>query len=168
MTIQALEPSTPEFKQSTGIRSEDRKAIAEKLGVVLADTYMLFIKTQGVHWNVTGPAFFSIHKLTEEHYENLYASIDELAERIRALGMKAPASYTKYGELSSIKDVDEPKSAGDMIKMLIADHETTISTLRSAVESFEDKKDFVTADMLTTRLTWHEQAVWMLNAIVAE
>jgi predicted phage gp36 major capsid-like protein len=73
---------------------------------------MLFIKTQGVHWNVTGPTFMGVHKLTEEQYENMYEAIDELAERIRALGHKAPASYTKYGELSSINDKDEERSVG--------------------------------------------------------
>ncbi|MEM1106931.1 MAG: DNA starvation/stationary phase protection protein [Pseudomonadota bacterium] len=168
MTAQALNISTPEFGRKTGIAPEDRTAIARALGTVLADTYMLFIKTQGVHWNVTGPAFVSVHELTEGQYENMYAAIDHVAERIRALGEKAPASYTKYGELSSIKDEDDPKSVTDMLSMLIADHETAVSNMRVAVGWCEDKNDFVTADMMIERMAWHEEAIWMLNALNAD
>ena len=106
----APETETVEFGRKTGMKPKDRAEIAKALGTVLADTYMLFIKTQGVHWNVTGPTFVSVHELTEGQYENMYRAIDEIAERIRALGVKTPASYTKYGELASIKDEDEPKS----------------------------------------------------------
>lgn len=168
MAVEALKASNPKFDRQTGIAKADRSKIANALGVTLADTYQLFIKTQGVHWNVSGPAFLSIHELTEQHYGNMYEAIDALAERIRSLGEKAPASYKKYGELSSIKDEDEPKSAHDMLTMLIADHETVITNMRSAVEWCEDKNDYVTADMLTGRMAWHEEAVWMLSALSAE
>lgn len=145
-----------------------RPEIAKRLGVVLADSYQLFIKTQGVHWNVTGPLFFSVHTLTEEHYKNLFEAVDELAERIRALGEKAPASYTKYGMLSSIEDEDEPASAEAMIGMLAKDHQTVCRSLRAAINFCEDKDDVVTADMLTARLAWHEEAIWMLDSIIAD
>lgn len=168
MTTEALDVKKPEFDRKTGITKEDRHEIARALGVVLADTYMLFIKTQGVHWNVSGPAFVSVHELTEAHYENMYEAIDDIAERIRALGARAPASYRKYGEFSSISDDDEPKTAHDMLVMLVRDHETAIANMRSAVEWCEDKKDFVTADMLIERMAWHEEAVWMLSALLAE
>jgi starvation-inducible DNA-binding protein len=168
MTNTAMAVSTPEFNRRTGITPENRRKVAEALGIVLADTYMIFIKTQGVHWNVTGPAFVSVHELTEKHYDNMYAAIDGIAERIRALGEKAPASYTKYGELSAIKDEDEPKSAHDMLKMLAADHETAVANMRSAVEWCEEKNDYVTADMLIERMSWHEEAVWMLRALSAD
>ncbi|MAK62245.1 MAG: DNA starvation/stationary phase protection protein [Ponticaulis sp.] len=168
MSVEALNVSHPEFGRKTGIKPEDRTELAKALGVVLADTYMLFIKTQGVHWNVTGPAFVSIHELTEKHYTNMYEAIDEIAERIRALGEKAPASYTKYGELSEIEDKDEPQTAHDMLTMLIADHETAIAHMRSAVEWCEGKNDYVTADMLIARMAWHEEAVWMLKALTTD
>lgn len=168
MTVQAMDVSTPEFGRKTGITSEDRNAIAKALGVVLADTYMLFIKTQGVHWNVTGPAFVSVHELTEQHYSNMYEAIDEIAERIRALGVKAPASYTKYGELSAIKDEDEPKTVRGMLDMLIADHEATVANMRVAVEWCEEKNDYVTADMMIERMAWHEEAIWMLKSLNAQ
>lgn len=168
MTVEALNISNPNFDRKTGITPEDRSKIAEALGIVLADTYQLFIKTQGVHWNVAGPTFLSIHELTEQHYSNMYEAIDEIAERIRALGEKAPASYKKYGELSSIKDEDEPKSALEMLSMLIRDHQTAITNMRSAVEWCEGKNDYVTADMLIERMAWHEEAVWMFSALSAD
>ncbi len=168
MAIHTLKSADPTFSRKTGIDANDRTAIAEKLGVVLADSYMLFIKTQGVHWNVTGPAFVGVHKLTEEQYENLYEAIDEIAERIRALGEKAPASYSKYGALSSIKDEDEPKSVHDMLAMLISDHEKVVTSMRDAVEWCEDKNDYVTADMMIARMAWHEEAIWMLSSLIAE
>lgn len=168
MGMQSLDIDQPKFDRNTGIEAEDRQKVADALGIVLADTYQLFIKTQGVHWNVAGPTFVSIHELTETHYENMYQAIDEIAERIRALGEKAPASYSKYGELSSIKDEDEPKTAGEMLDMLIADHQTAVLNMRACVEWCEEKKDFVTADMLIARMSWHEEAIWMLKALRAE
>lgn len=168
MSTQTLDIAKPEFKTKTGISAADRKKIAEALGIVLADTYMLFIKTQGVHWNVTGPVFMGVHKLTEEHYENMYEAIDKLAERIRALGHKAPASYTKYGKLSSISDTDKEQSVAQMLAMLIDDHETAVANMRAAIGWCEDKNDYVTADMLTGRMSWHEEAVWMLKALSAD
>ena len=168
MSSAALASKTAQFDQKAGIQPEDRSKIASELGKVLADSYMLFIKTQGVHWNVVGPTFYSLHKLTEEHYGNLYAAIDEIAERIRALGEKAPASYRKYGELSDIQDYDLEQTAEQHVKMLIDDHRTAVKSMRGANEWCEDKKDFVTADMLIERMSWHEEAIWMLNSIIAE
>jgi starvation-inducible DNA-binding protein len=167
MATQALNVTNPDFKTKNGISAADRKKVADALGVVLADTYMLFIKTQGVHWNVTGPTFMGVHTLTEEQYENMYQAIDGLAERIRALGHKAPASYTKYGELSSIRDKDEVQTVQQMLDMLIADHETAVLNMRAATEWCEAKNDYVTADMLTARMSWHEQAVWMLKSMAS-
>ena len=133
MSSAALASKTAQFDQKAGIQPEDRSKIASELGKVLADSYMLFIKTQGVHWNVVGPTFYSLHKLTEEHYGNLYAAIDEIAERIRALGEKAPASYRKYGELSDIQDYDLEQTAEQHVKMLIDDHRTAVKSMRGAI-----------------------------------
>jgi starvation-inducible DNA-binding protein len=168
MANPALNTQAPQLVVHTGISGENRKELARRLGVVLADSYQLFIKTQGVHWNVAGPLFYSIHNLTEDHYNNLFTAVDTIAERIRALGSKAPASYTKYGELSAIEDNDEPASAADMVEMLAKDHETVCRSLRVAIEYCEGKDDFVTADMLTERLAWHEEAIWMLRASLAD
>ncbi|RFB05157.1 Dps family protein [Parvularcula marina] len=168
MTNTALKIATTEFEPDVGMTDQERADVANALSHVLADTYMLFIKTQGIHWNVTGPSFVGIHKLTEEHYENMYEAIDKIAERIRALGIKAPASYAKYGELSSISDNgDDYSSVGDMLNTLISDHQKAVQSMRKAIGWCEDKKDFVTADMMIERMAWHEEAIWMLKSLSA-
>ena len=167
MSESTMDVSAPELPVNTGLTPEARKDVAEMLGVVLANDYQLMIKTQGVHWNVAGPAFYSVHKLTEEHYNELFNSIDLVAERIRALGRKAPASYAEYGRLSEIKDYDVPQSAGQMIAMLVADHETVARSLRDSLEQAEEQRDHVTSDMLIDMLNWHEKAIWMLRALDA-
>ena len=167
MADAALKTDHVQLKPKTGMTADARTTIAHKLSVALANSYLLFIKTQGVHWNVTGPSFYGLHKLTEAQYENLYEAIDVLAERIRALGEKAPATYTRYGELSSIKDEDEPGSVEDMIAMLIADHETVVRSMRDAIDPCEEKSDYVTADLLTGRMAWHEESIWMLRSLLA-
>ena len=154
-----------EFDPETGITDNNRAAVAKLLGHVLADSYQLFIKTQGVHWNVTGPLFYSVHKLTEEHYTYIFEAVDETAERIRALGHRSPASYKAYGELSEIDGQEEVHDAHDMLAMLVKDHETVCRSLRKAIAKCDDKKDFVTGDMLIARLAWHEEAIWMLTAL---
>lgn len=157
-----------EIKSETALSTTTKKELAARLGVVLADSYQLFIKTQGVHWNVSGPLFYSVHQLTELHYQNLFSAIDVIAERIRSLGEKAPASYTKYGKLSSIVDRDEEASANEMVQMLARDHEIVCQSLRAAIEFVEDKADYVTAGIMTDRLAWHEEAIWMLKATLPE
>ena len=157
-----------EIKSETALSTTTKKELAARLGVVLADSYQLFIKTQGVHWNVSGPLFYSVHQLTELHYQNLFSAIDVIAERIRSLGEKAPASYTKYGKLSSIVDRDEEALANEMVQMLARDHEIVCQSLRAAIEFVEDKADYVTAGIMTDRLAWHEEAIWMLKATLPE
>ncbi len=163
-----LAANTPNFKREVGLSRATKKDLADKLGVVLADSYQLFIKTQGVHWNVSGPLFYSVHQLTENHYQNLFTAIDVIAERIRSLGEKAPASYTKYGKLSSIIDQDDVASANEMVEMLARDHEIVCQSLREAIEFVEDKADYVTAGLMTDRLAWHEEAIWMLRSTLPE
>lgn len=160
----ALASHKSKFTPATSLSGTTKKDLAERLGVVLADSYQLFMKTQGVHWNVSGPLFYSIHQLTEMQYQNLFSAIDVIAERIRSLGEKAPASYTKYGKLSSIKDQDEVESANEMVEMLATDHEIVCHSLRAAIEFVEGQSDYVTAGLMTDRLAWHEEAIWMLRA----
>lgn len=151
----------------TGIDSADAKALASGLSRSLAETYVLYLKTQGFHWNVVGPLFYGLHKLTEEQYRDLAGAVDELAERIRALGHPAPASFARFLELSAVKELARPLSAEDMVAELVADHETVASTFRELVEAAEKARDVATADLLTERLHFHEQAAWMLRSIVA-
>ncbi|MBK0327813.1 DNA starvation/stationary phase protection protein [Rhodobacteraceae bacterium F11138] len=149
----------------TGV--QDAEALAEGLTGALADTYRLVFKTHAYHWNVTGPLFFSIHKLTEEQYENMFAAADELAERIRALGQLAPMQLSEITQNSEVKDLDSTPTAGEMVQDLVKDHESIATRLHKLIELAGDHNDAVTEDLATARAAFHEQAAWMLRAINA-
>lgn len=163
----SLSARQPEFAPGTGLEEEAYGEVAEALGHVLADSYQLFIKTQGVHWNVAGASFYGLHKLTQHQYEDLYEAVDVIAERIRALGHKAPASYTTYGKLSRLTDEDEALDAGQQITMLMRDNGHVCDSLREAFEIADEHDDIVTVDLLTRRLGEHEKNVWMLRMQIA-
>ncbi|WP_425038144.1 Dps family protein [Primorskyibacter sp. S187A] len=148
---------------STGVR--DTAKIAEAIGDVLADTYRLVFKSHAYHWNVEGPLFYSIHKLTEEHYENMFQAADDLAERIRALGQLAPDTMAGIVSRSKIADRETDMSAEDMVKDLASDHERIAHRLHALIELVEPLKDPVTEDLATERSAFHEQAAWMLRAL---
>lgn len=150
---------------STGVR--DVPGIADGLADVLADTYRLIFKTHAYHWNVTGPAFYSIHKMTEDQYENMFTAADELAERIRALGQLAPMRMADIIARSHIDDLEKTPSAGEMIEDLAADHERLAHRLHALIELVEGRKDPVTEDLATERSAFHEESAWMLRAIAA-
>ena len=153
-----------EFTPRTDLSESTRSELVEDLTTVLANSFMLMVKTQGVHWNIVGPLFGSVHEMTEQQYKNIFDAIDELAERIRALGGRTPASYKHYGTISSLKHVDEPATADEQLRWLIADHEATARHLRPLVGKAEEMNDWASHDLLTERLAFHEQAIWMLRA----
>ncbi|MDW4499900.1 DNA starvation/stationary phase protection protein [Sulfitobacter sp. D35] len=157
-------PDTNEPK--TGVKKH--AAVAEGLTDVLSDTYRLMFKTHAYHWNVEGPLFYSLHKLTEEQYENLFQAADDLAERIRALGHMAPLKLDDIVKASTVKDLDKTPSAKEMVTDLAADHERIAHRLHALAELAAENRDVVTDDLATARSAFHEQAVWMLNAIVAD
>ena len=146
---------------------DDRKRLAVSLAKIVADTYVLLVKTQGYHWNVVGPLFVSLHKLTEEQYEDLFEAADELAERIRALGYPAPCSLHDMIKDSRLAEARGNPTAEEMVENLVADHETVVRHLREITDLAEELHDQGTADMLTDRMKSHEKAIWMLRAIVA-
>ena len=150
-----------------GISDENRHAIASGVSRLLADSYLLYLKTHNFHWNVTGPQFDSLHKLFEEQYTELAAAIDDIAERIRALGEFAPGSLATYLELASIQEETGHPDASHMLSQLVADHEAVAATARSLFPLVEQAHDEVTADLLTQRLTVHEKTAWMLRSHVA-
>lgn len=150
---------------NTGVR--DVEGIASGLADILADTYRLIFKTHACHWNVTGPAFYSIHKLTEEQYENMFEAADELAERIRALGQLAPMQMDDIMKRSQISDLDTTPDAQTMVEDLAKDHEGLAHRLHGLIELVEGRKDPVTEDLATERSAFHEQAAWMLRSIAA-
>lgn len=148
---------------STGVK--DTAAIARGLSDVLADTYRLVFKTHAYHWNVEGPAFFSMHKLTEEQYEDMFAAADVLAERIRALGHLAPSRMDEILNRSKIEDASGELNAREMAQDLAASHERVAHRLHALAEMSGSRRDIVTEDLATARSAFHEQAAWMLRAI---
>jgi len=163
----AVKPAHEPIPVSIGLEGKDRKRLAELLEHALADTYVLYTKVQGVHWNVSGPGFYSIHKMTEEQYENLADSIDELAERIRAIGFLAPSRLQRFLELTSIEEAGRDVKPAAMVETLAKDHQAVAKRLREAVKEADEVDDVFTADMLTTRIGHHEKFAWMLRAIAA-
>jgi|UniRef100_A0A486XV63 starvation-inducible DNA-binding protein len=155
------------MKINIGIEEDQRKAIAHGLSILLADTYTLYLKTHNYHWNVTGPMFQTLHTLFETQYTELALAVDEIAERIRALGEFAPGSYKEYAKLTNLKEADGIPSAEDMIKDLVKGQEAIAKTARSIVPVADGAADEVTLDLLTQRMTVHEKTAWMLRSLVA-
>ena len=150
-----------------GIDAAQRKAIADGLSRLLADEYTLYLKTHNFHWNVTGPLFNTLHTMFEGHYTEAAAAVDEIAERIRALGVAAPGTYKQFAALSSIAEEDGVPSAEDMIRQLVVGHETVVRTAREVFPLAEEASDEPSADLLTQRMQLHEKTAWMLRSMLA-
>ena len=150
-----------------GIRREDREAIAAGLSRLLADSYTLYLKTHNYHWNVTGPQFNTLHQMFEQQYTELAAAVDEIAERIRALGERAPGSYQEYAALTRIEEGDGEESAEEMIRQLAIGQETVVRTARESFPAADKANDEPTADLLTQRMQIHEKNAWMLRSMLA-
>lgn len=149
-----------------GIGKKDRKAIADGLSRLLADTYTLYLKTHYFHWNVTGPMFNTLHLMFETQYTALALAVDEIAERIRALGFPAPGSYSQYAKLSSVKEETDVPSAEEMIAQLVKDQETVVRTARALLPLADKAGDEPTVDLLTQRMQTHEKTAWMLRSLL--
>ena len=150
-----------------GIDTADREAIAEGLSRLLADSYTLYLKTHNYHWNVVGPMFNTLHLMFEAQYNELALAVDLIAERIRALGVRAPGSYREFASLSSITEDDDQPDAEEMIRRLVIGQETVARTARSVFPIVERASDEPTADLLTQRLQVHEKTAWMLRSMLA-
>jgi starvation-inducible DNA-binding protein len=149
-----------------GIAEKDRKAIADGLSRLLADSYTLYLKTHNFHWNVTGPMFNTLHLMFETQYTELAAAVDEIAERIRALGYPAPGSYAAYSKLSSIKEAEGVPGAEEMIAQLVQGQEAVVRTAREVFPTVDKAHDEPTADLLTQRMQVHEKNAWMLRSLL--
>lgn len=154
------------MKVDIGIPEEQRKQIAGGLARLLADEYTLYLKTHNFHWNVTGPLFNTLHAMFEEQYRELAEAVDEIAERIRALGERAPGSYREFSELSSLSEAEGTPDAEEMIRRLVQDREACVRTARSVFPVAEQAGDEPTCDLLTTRMRVHEKTAWMLRAML--
>jgi len=149
-----------------GIDEAARKEIATGLSRLLADTYSLYLKTHNFHWNVTGPMFQTLHLMFEQQYTELALAVDQVAERIRALGFPAPGTYSEYSRLSSIPETEGVPRSHDMIQLLVEGQEAVIRTARSIFSIAEAAKDEPTADLLTQRMQIHEKTAWMLRSLL--
>lgn len=149
-----------------GIDAETRVRITEGLARLLADTYTLYLKTHNYHWNVTGPMFQTLHLMFETQYTELALAVDLIAERIRALGAKAPGSYAEFARLTSISEGPPAPTATDMISDLVAGQEAVVRTARALFPVVEDAHDEPTADLLTQRMQIHEKTAWMLRSLL--
>jgi starvation-inducible DNA-binding protein len=147
-----------------GINESNRIEVAEGLKKLLADSYTLYLQTHNFHWNVIGPEFRALHLMFEEHYTELALAVDEIAERIRALDIAAPATYKEFSALSSIEEVAGLTDGAEMVKILTQSHEQVIRTCRDVLKLAQDADDESTASVVSDRMLVHEKTAWMLRA----
>lgn len=149
-----------------GISADQRLEIAEGLSRLLADSYTLYLKTHNYHWNVTGPMFNTLHQMFEDEYTELAIAVDEIAERIRALGHAAPGTYKAYADLTVIPEEEDVPDAETMLRNMVAGHEAVARTARQVFPVAENASDEPTADLLTQRMQVHEKTAWMLRSML--
>ena len=151
---------------NTGISAVQRGAIVQGLSKLLADTYVLYLKTHSFHWNVEGPMFQTLHQMFMEQYTETWNAIDLIAERIRSLGEYAPGTYREYARLTSIKETEGVPRAEEMVKLLIEGQESVVRTAREALDMADAANDQPTLDLLTQRMQVHEKNAWMLRSLL--
>ena len=149
-----------------GMSDQQRESIAKGLSQLLANSYTLYLKTHNYHWNVRGPMFHSLHTMFETQYNELALAVDEVAERIRALGELAPGSYSEFAKLASIPEGDNRKDAQAMVRDLVEGQEAVVRTCRALFPAVDEANDEPTADLLTTRMQTHEKNAWMLRSLL--
>ena len=147
-----------------GISEKNVKKIVEALSHILADTYIIYVKTQKFHWNVVDERFYSLHKMFEEQYEQLAEAVDVIAERIRMLEHPAPATMKDFLKLATIKETENIPGGQQMIRILVSDHEQIIREIRPKIAEFVEMHDDGSSDMLIARLREHEKTAWFLRS----
>ncbi len=151
-----------------GISKQERILVAQGLKQLLADSYTLYLQTHNFHWNVTGSQFRELHLMFEEQYTELATAVDEIAERIRTLGIYAPGTYKKFAELASIEEVEEIPDARQMVKCLCGNNERVVLTCRKALKLAQEAEDESSAALVSDRMRAHEKTAWMLRAMLGE
>jgi starvation-inducible DNA-binding protein len=151
---------------NTGISAEQRGAIVQALSRLLADTYVLYLKTHSFHWNVEGPMFQTLHQMFMEQYTETWNAIDLIAERIRSLGEYAPGTYREYARLTRIKETEGVPRAEEMVRLLVEGQEALVRTAREALGVADEANDQPTLDLLTQRMQVHEKNAWMLRSLL--
>lgn len=138
--------------------------IATELSVFLASTYTLYLKVQNYHWNIEGREFFAVHQFTETLYNELFTQVDEIAERVRTLGKKAPGTFRKYLELSHIQEASNEDSCETVMTIIQGDYQTLIADAKKIIALAEDSNDNGTADLLTPYVSSYEKSLWMMKS----
>lgn len=146
------------------MQQKSNNPVVEPLSALLANTYTLYLKTHNYHWNVTGPMFTSLHTLFETQYTELAMAVDEIAERIRALGAYAPGSYSAFARLASVKEETGHPSAMEMVRNLADDQKKVVDSTKKVIEAAESSDDQASADLGTRRMELHEKNAWMLRS----
>jgi len=149
-----------------GINESDRQAVAEGLKHLLADTYTLYLQTHNFHWNVTGPQFRELHLMFEEHYNEMAVAVDDVAERIRTLGVAAPGTYKSLAEYSKVEEVEGVPEASKMLEILTKNHEQVIKTCRSVLKLAQEAADESSVALISDRMRLHEKTAWMLRSLL--
>lgn len=147
-----------------GLSPQQREAMAKAVTQLLSDTYALYFKTHAYHWNVTGPRFHDLHAMFMEQYTEMWQAVDDIAERVRALGFMAPISYDEMAKTASIQFDDSTPRAEAMVENMVAGHEQVVRTARAVLSLASDHQDEATADLVAPRVTAHEKFAWMLRA----
>jgi starvation-inducible DNA-binding protein len=159
--------TTQEIQHEPGSESGSVESrIAQGLSQVLADTYSVYLKTQNFHWNVKGPLFHTLHAMFEEQYTELAIAIDEIAERIRAIGFPAPGSFSDFARLSQIAESTQPLKAEEMMAVLTQDQAIIVQTAKTVFPLAEEASDEPTTDLLIRRIQIHEKTAWMLRSLM--
>ena len=163
-----MKTSKTSSKISIGIAEKDRVAIAKGLSKLLADSFTLYLMTHNFHWNVTGPMFNSLHAMFMDQYTEQWNALDVIAERIRALGFKAPGSYREFVDLASIEEtpLQDASDWRTMVADLVAGNEAVCRTARRVLDIADDADDAPSEDLLTQRLQIHEKYAWMLRSLL--
>lgn len=152
-------------KIDIGISTSNRESVADALKKILADSYTLYLQTHNFHWNVKGPRFRELHLMFEEHYTELAVAVDDIAERIRSLGVAAPGTYKAFAELSSISEVDGVPTAEEMVDILQQSHEQVVKSCREALKVSQAADDESSSALISDRMRIHEKTAWMLRAL---
>jgi starvation-inducible DNA-binding protein len=151
---------------NTGIPAAQRAKIVHELSKLLADTYVVYLKTHSFHWNVEGPMFQTLHQMFMEQYTETWNAIDLIAERIRSLGEYAPGTYREYAKLTRIQETEGVPRAEEMVRLLIEGQEAIVRTAREVLPLADEAHDEPTLDLLTQRMQVHEKNTWMLRSLL--
>lgn len=144
------------------LESKAAQKVCEQLSELLANSYTLLLKTQNYHWNVIDPRFSELHKLFETQVDELFEQVDQIAERIRMLGHRAPGTMAFFLENATLDEATGHSTGDEMIQTLARDHQSLSNWLQSKIPETQKLNDEGTADLYIELLRAHQKQSWML------